>query len=57
MNVVDLGLMQRQLELDGFWGEINVKWQNGQIVLVEKKETFKPVEYVKMFRVEIRQNG
>ncbi len=53
MSVIDLGLLQRMLEKEGFWGEISVKWQGGQIVLVEKKETFKPVEYVKMFRVEV----
>ena len=57
MSVVDLGYLQKTLESERFWGEVEVKFQDGQIVLVKKVETFKPIEYVRMFRVELKNVG
>lgn len=49
-EVVDLGRLQRELMSVNFWGEITIKFQNGNIALIEKKETFKPADHVKIFQ-------
>lgn len=46
--VYDLAGLLKTLEDGGFWGELVIRYQGGRIVLLEKKETFKPVDMMKV---------
>lgn len=54
-TLVDLGLIQAELKKNRFYGELTVRFQAGSIVLLEKKETFKPSDFQTLVgNVEIR---
>ena len=44
-TLVDLGMIQSELKKNRFYGELTVRFQAGSIVLLEKKETFKPSDF------------
>ena len=39
--------MQRELMAARYWGEVTIRFQGGSIVLLEKKETFKPGDFTR----------
>jgi hypothetical protein len=43
--MVDLGKLQQALKAINYWGELTVRFQNGCIALIEKKETIKAQQY------------
>jgi hypothetical protein len=43
--LVDLGIIQQELKKNRFYGELTIRFQAGSIVLLEKKETFKPSDF------------
>ena len=39
-----LAMLLDELMTDGFFGSVEIKFENGQIVLIRKTETIKPAE-------------
>ena len=44
-ELVDLGMIQQELKKNRFYGDLTIRFQGGSIVLLEKKETFKPSDF------------
>jgi hypothetical protein len=44
-TLVDLGIIQADLKKNRFYGDLTIRFQAGSIVLLEKKETFKPSDF------------
>lgn len=54
-TLVDLGLIQQELKKNRFYGELSIRFQGGSIVLLEKKETFKPSDFETLIgHIEVR---
>mgnify|MGYP001591992290 CR=1 FL=1 len=41
----NLSELQKKLETIHFWGDTNLKWQDGELILIETKQTFKPKDF------------
>lgn len=40
--------LHEALKADNFFGTITEHWQNGEIVLIEKRQTFKPKDFAQV---------
>ena len=52
----DLWKLHVGLEREKYWGRITQHWQNGEVVLIEKQQTFKPKDFDKVLVVTLTQD-
>lgn len=52
--MVSLQEFQDKMKRDSFWGETNIKWENGVPVLIEVQQKLKPKDFVNFVLIQVR---